>query len=99
MAHFGSRHHHCGGDDDDHDDFQDPGAGVDFHSTQITSVTYDTVQHTATVVGSGTDNGVPVTFTIVYTDSALVPPGFYTITLSNGYSHSGGLIAGTITVQ
>lgn len=97
-AHFDSDHDDCD-DQDDHDDFQDPGAGINFHATQINSVTYNLTQHSVTIVGSGTNNGAPVTFTIVQVDSALVPPGTYTITLSNGYSRTAGLVAGTILVQ
>src|SRR5207245_181353 len=38
--------------------FNDPNSGVNFQSTQMTSVTYDDVAHTVTIVGTGTDNGL-----------------------------------------
>ena len=49
-------------------------------------------------MGGGTDNGTPVAFTIVGTDSSLAPPGLFSITLSDGYSNSGNLLDGSITV-
>jgi hypothetical protein len=79
--------------------FSDPGSGTDFHSTQVTSVAYDTVTHTVTIAGLGTNNSLPVAFTIVAVDSSLVPPGLFSITLSNGYSNSNNLLAGTITLK
>jgi hypothetical protein len=78
------------------EDFSDPSSGTDFHSTQVTSVAYDTVTHTVTIAGLGTNNGLPVAFTIVAADSSLVPPGLFSITLSNGYSNSGHLLDGSI---
>jgi hypothetical protein len=70
------------------EDFSDPSSGTDFHSTQVTSVAYNTVTHTVTIAGLGTNNGLPVAFTIVAVDSSLVPPGLFSITLSNGYINS-----------
>ncbi len=65
----------------------------------MTSVTYDDVAHTVTIVGTGTDNGSPVAFTIVAADTALMPPGMFSITLSDGYINSGNLLDGTIELQ
>ncbi len=45
-----------------------------------------------------TNNGLPVAFTIVAADSSLVPPGMFSITLSDGYRNSGNLLDGSITV-
>jgi hypothetical protein len=78
--------------------FSDTGSGVNFQSTQITAATFDEVAHTVTLTGSGTDNGSPVTFTIVAADSSLAPPGLFSITLNNGYNDSGNLLDGSITV-
>ena len=78
--------------------YADSGAGVSFQATQFTSATTDEVAHTITLVGSGTNNGLPVTFTIVAADSSLAAPGLFTITLSNGYSNTGSLLDGSITV-
>jgi hypothetical protein len=79
--------------------FSDPGSGTNFQSTQVTSVAYDTVTHTVTIAGLGTNNGLPVAFTIVTVDSSLVPPGLFSLTLSNGYSNIGNLLVGTIALK
>jgi len=41
---------------------------------------------------------VSVGFTIVAVDSSLVAPGMFSITLSDGYSNSGHLLDGSITL-
>jgi hypothetical protein len=51
-----------------------------------------------TLVGTGTDNSTPVTFTIVAADSTLAPPGLFSITLSDGYNNSGAPLDGSIAV-
>jgi hypothetical protein len=81
------------------EDFSDPSSGTDFHSTQVTSVAYDTNGHTVTIIGLGINSGLPVTFTIIGRDSSLVPPGLFSITLSNGYSNSGNLLDGAIKLM
>jgi hypothetical protein len=78
--------------------FSDSGSGVNFQSTQVTAATFDEVAHTVTLTGSGTDNGSPVTFTIVAADSSLAAPGLFSITLSDGYNNSGNLLDGNIAV-
>jgi len=79
-------------------DFSDPGSGINFQATQVTSATFDEVAHSVTLSGLGTNNGLPVAFTIVAVDSSLVPPGLFSITLSDGYNNSGNLLDGSITV-
>jgi len=78
--------------------YSDSGSGVAFQATQITAATFDQVAHTATLTGTGTDNGRPVVFTIVAADSSLAPPGLFSITLDDGYSDSGNLLDGSVTV-
>jgi len=97
-AHFHFHEDNCN-QQPESEDFSDPSSGTDFHSTQVTAVTYDTVAHTVTIAGLGTNNGLPVAFTIVAVDSSLVPPGMFSITLSDGYSNSGNLQAGSITLH
>jgi hypothetical protein len=80
-------------------DFSDPGSGTNFKGTQVTSVTRDDAAHSVTIAGLGTNNGLPVAFTIVAVDSTLVPPGMFSITLSNGYTNSGNLLDGSITLH
>ena len=62
-------------------------------------MSYDTVAHSVTIAGLGTNNGLPVAFTIVAVDSSLVPPGLFSITLSDGYTNSGNLLDGSITLH
>jgi len=78
--------------------FSDPGSGINFQAAQVTSATFDEVAQSVTLTGLGTDNGVAVAFTIVAVDSSLVPPGLFSITLSDGYSNGGNLLDGSITV-
>lgn len=97
-AHF---HFHDGDCDDqpETETFSDANSGVNFQASGVTSVTYDNVAHNVTIVGTGTNNGLPVAFTIVAVNSALVPPGMFSITLSNGYTNTGNLLAGTIRLR
>ena len=99
----GTAHFHFHEDDcnqqPESEDFSDPSSGTDFHSTQVTAVSYDGVAHTVTIVGLGTNNGLPVAFTIVAVDSSLVPPGLFSITLSDGYSNTGSLLTGSILLR
>jgi hypothetical protein len=80
-------------------DFSDPSSGTEFHSTKVTSVAYDGVAHSVTMIGLGANNGLPVAITIVAVDSSLVPPGAFSITLSNGYINSGNLLDGSIALH
>jgi hypothetical protein len=96
-AQFNFNHDECN-QSADNASFSDSGSGVNFQATQVTAATFDQVAHTVTLTGTGTDNGQPVTFTIVAADSSLVAPGLFTITISDGYSNTGNLVDGTVTV-
>jgi len=78
--------------------YTDSGSSIVFQTTQVTAATFDDVAHTVTLAGSGTDNGLPVTFTIVAADSSLAPPGLFSVTLSDTYSNTGNLLDGSVTV-
>jgi hypothetical protein len=78
--------------------YTDSSSGVNFQSTQLTAATFDQVAHTVNLTGSGTDNGLAVTFTIVAADSSLAAPGLFSITLSDGYSNTGSLLDGSVIV-
>jgi hypothetical protein len=97
-AHFRLHHDDCNEQPDD-EEFSDSESGTDFHSTQNTSVTRDDVAHSVTIVGSGVNNGLPVAFTIVAVDSSLVPPGLFSIILSDGYTNRGNLLDGSIVLH
>jgi hypothetical protein len=96
QAQFNLNHDGC--NQTDSGSYTDPGSGANFVETQVTSATFDDTTHTVTLVGTGTDNGVPVTFTIVAGDTSLAPPGLFSITLSDGYSNSGAPLDGSIAV-
>ncbi|TMK79032.1 MAG: hypothetical protein E6G45_04575 [Actinobacteria bacterium] len=89
----------CEDHDGEHVDFNDPGSNEDFHSTEILSVGFDDVEHTMTIVGEGTVNGVPVTFTAVEIDNISPALDAFQITVSDGYTNTGTLLDGTITLQ
>jgi hypothetical protein len=74
---------------------QDQDAHTNFSSTQIKTAVFDDVLHTVTLTGTGTNNGLPVTFTLVAADSTMVP-GTFSLVLSDGYSVSAALISGLI---
>jgi hypothetical protein len=79
-------------------DERDPGAGTDFHSTSITSATFDDLAHTVTIVGEGTNAGRPVSFTMLGIDNGVFP-GVFTLALSDGYAVSSTLLNGSIQLQ
>jgi hypothetical protein len=96
-AQFNFNHDECN-QAPDSASFSDSGSGVNFQATQVTAATFDQAAHTVTLTGTGTDNGHPVAFTIVAADSSLAPPGLFSITLIDGYSNSGNLLDGSVTV-
>jgi hypothetical protein len=92
-------HHDDCHEQPDSADFSDSGSGTDFHSTRVDSAAYNDVAHSLTITGMGTNNGLPVAFTIAAVDSTLASPGLLSITLSDGYTNSGSLLDGSITLQ
>jgi hypothetical protein len=103
-AHF---HHHgqqCEGQESQEQgdvEETDPGSGTDFKSTSITAetFTFDEGTQTLTMVGTGTDNGLPVGFTMVAVDNNGVTPGVFSLTLTDGYFVTGSLLDGALQVQ
>jgi hypothetical protein len=77
---------------------QDPGSNTNFQSTQISSVAFDDLTHTITVIGDGVEASVPVAFVLVAIDNGLLP-GVFSLTLSDGYAVSGPLVSGSIQLQ
>lgn len=80
--------------------YQDPGTGTNFQATHIVSTTFTSTgaAHSVTLAGTGTDNGKPVTFTIVVVNNGSIGLDTYSITLSDGYSNSGNLISGSLSL-
>jgi len=74
---------------------QDPDSKTDFKSTQILTQVFDDVLHTITLSGTGLDNGLPVTFTMVAADGGVLL-GKFMLTLSDGYLVNAPLISGVI---
>jgi hypothetical protein len=92
----------CGSDTNDgvqHDD--NNGQGHHFQSTSVASGQYTTAVdggRTVTMVGTGVDNGLPVSFTLVAIDHDGLIPATYSLVLSDGYSFAGTLVSGTLSV-
>lgn len=74
--------------------YADRCAALRFQSSEITSI--DNIGDTATITGSGLANGLPVSFQVTVSD---VPPGLFSIQLSNGYLAEGVLKKGTIHIS
>jgi hypothetical protein len=89
----------CEDHDQNGEQMKDPGAGEDFHSTQVQSVTFDDSLGTVTISGLGVSHGLPVTFLIVEQAATATTPAFYSINLSDGYALAGNLLTGTISLQ
>ena len=97
-ASFSMDEDHC--EDLDNEDLhaQDAAAGMNFQSTQTVSMIFNAAAGSLTLLGSGTDNGRPVTFTAVAVNGP-ASVGTFSLTLSDGYSVSGTLLDGSIQVQ
>jgi hypothetical protein len=97
-ASFSMDEDHC--EDLDNEDLhaQDPAAGMNFQSTQAISMVFNDAAGNLTLVGTGTDNGHPVTFTAVAVNGP-AGVGTFSLTLSDGYSVSGSLLDGSIQLQ
>ena len=79
--------------------FNDPGANVNFVSGSINSITFNGPAHSVTITGTGTNAGHVVSFTVIAVSTMLTPPGFFSISLSDGYVNSGNLLSGVIEVS
>jgi hypothetical protein len=88
----------CEDQDNEEVDVHDPGNGTDFHSTQIQSVAFNDLTKTMVVYGSGLDNGNLVTFIATGVDNGSPALDTFSITLSDGYTNAGSLLAGAITL-
>ena len=98
-ASFQSDEDSCEDHDQNGEQMKDPGAGEDFHSTQVQSVQFDDSLGTVTIYGQGLSNGLPVLFLIVEQAATATTPALYSIELSDGYVNSGNLISGMITLH
>ncbi len=98
-ATFQSDEDGCKDGDTNGEQERDPGAGEDFHSSQIRSVQFDDSLGTVTITGDGVSNGLPVLFLIVEQAATATTPAVYSISLSDGYALAGNLLTGAIQLQ
>lgn len=98
-ARFHSDEDGCMDGDQDGEQFSDSGGNEDFRSTEVRSVQHDDAAGTMTVSGIGISNGLPVTFLIVEQAATLLTPALYTIQLSDGYTNTGSVLTGAITLR
>jgi hypothetical protein len=87
----------CEDNDQEQAESTDPDPNT-FLSTAIASTSFDTLARVVTIAGSGTDNGAPVTFTLVAVNGP-AGVGSYSLVLSDGYSIGGTLLSGAIEVR
>jgi hypothetical protein len=76
----------------------DSSTGDNFQSGRITAVTFNDALSNVTIVGTGTHNGNPVTFTLVAVNGA-AGIGAVSLSLSDGYSVGGNLLSGSVQLQ
>jgi hypothetical protein len=76
----------------------DPSTGDNFESGSFSSVTFNDALSNVAIVGSGTHNGNPVTFTLTAVNGA-AGVGAASLTLSDGYSVGSTLIDGAIQLR
>jgi hypothetical protein len=96
---FDVKAHQCKDGSPEQVDSSDPDAGMNFSSTQVLAKVFDLGSNSATIIGTGTDNGKPVTFTAVLVDNGSGPLDTFSLRLSDGYSNSGTLVDGSVVVQ
>ena len=90
----------CGHQDTDSVQHNDSDSGHSFQSTSVDAAQFTTAAQGRTVVitGMGTDNGLPVGFTMTAVDyDGLLPPA-YTLVLSDGYTFAGTMVSGGLGV-
>ena len=92
--------HGCGKDATDSVSHQDDQQGHSFQSTSVDAAAFTTAAdgRTATMTGTGLDNGLPVAFTLVVVDHDGLIPATYSLVLSDGYAFIGTVVSGSISV-
>jgi hypothetical protein len=98
-ASFSMDKDHCEDLDNEDVHVQDVSAGMNFQSTQILSATFNDALNSLVIAGTGTDNGNVVTFTATAVDNGATSLDTFALTLSDGYTNSGALLDGTITLH
>jgi len=96
--HFHKNTCESSGEDVEEDDAD---SGAHFQSTAISSATFapDEDSETATLIGTGLHNGLPVGFTMVAVDNQGLAPALYTLILTDGYVITGTVVTGGIALE
>jgi hypothetical protein len=76
----------------------DSKTGDNFQSDRMTAVSYNDALSNVTILGTGTHNGSPVSFTLVAVNGP-AGTGNYSLVLSDGYSVNGTLLNGSIQLR
>jgi hypothetical protein len=76
----------------------DSNTGDAFQSNQIMGITFNDALSNVTILGTGTHNGKPVTFTMVGVNG-VAGIGSFNLTLTDGYAVGGTLLSGSIQLQ
>src|SRR2546428_707497 len=98
-ASFSMDEDHCEDLDNDDVHAQDSSARMNFQSAQILSATFNDALNSVVITGNGTDNGNAVTFTAIAVDNGATAVDTFALTLSDGYTNSGTLLDGTISLH
>ncbi len=102
-SHKAHMHFHKNSCESSNDDVEedDEDSGAHFQSTAINAATFvpDEDSETATIIGTGLHNGLPVGFTMVAVDNQGLAPAVYTLILTDGYVITGNVITGGIVLQ
>jgi hypothetical protein len=98
-AHFNVDKDRCEDGADETISADDAGANMHFQATSVSSIVFDDAANTMTITGSGTDNGAAVTFILVATDVGATALDSFSLTLSDGYTNSGNLLDGAVTLH
>jgi hypothetical protein len=85
----------CEDNDNEFVSEHDQGSNSDFHSTRVDAVVFNEGARSITVLGTGTNAGHDVTFTMIAVDNGTAP-GTFNLILSDGYSVGGTLLSGLI---
>jgi hypothetical protein len=99
-GHGHGQFHKSGCDKNDGDSVRhdDDASGHHFQSSSVDSAEYSSANggQMITMTGTGTDNGLPVGFTMIAVDNGSLLPATYSIVLTNGYSFIGTFVRGSV---
>lgn len=88
----------CDKNDSDSVKHDDDESGHHFQSSSVNSAEYSSANggQMITMTGTGTDNGLPVGFTMIAVDNGSLLPATYSLVLTNGYSFVGAFVSGSV---